>query len=138
MKTDKLERKRKSEAVYRAFQATATRRAKIAAEFREKLVLEVGENNLSASRLALIDSCVSAYVMTSELSTLFLAGRANPQQVGQLSISRGQLSRCLRSLGVIDRTSAEVEAVPSVDELLAPFRKAKEIDAQQDPVPADQ
>lgn len=107
MKADALARKRKSEQVYRTFQAMTARRMKLAADFRARLIAEINDKNPSASRGALIDLAVSSYVQASELSDRFLSGRATPSQVSQLSISRGQLQRALRSLGVIDRADDE-------------------------------
>lgn len=103
MKSSALERKRKSEQVYRTFQAMTARRMKLAADFRARLIAEIKDKNPGASRGALIDLAVSSYVQASELSDRFLSGRATPSQVSQLSIARGQLQRALRSLGVIDR-----------------------------------
>jgi len=103
LKEEALARKRKSEQVRAAFLETQGRRATLAAEFKAKLLAELGPGVSSASRDAMISAAVSAYVEVVEVSALFLSNRAKPSARGQLSIARGQLQRALRSLGVIDK-----------------------------------
>ena len=108
----------------RAFKITTERRGRIAADFRAKLVAELGEVNPTASRGALVELAISAYTQATELSAAFLAGRASPGQVAQMSIARGQLQRALRSLGVIDR---DADAATPAEKLAAFQRELEEM-----------
>lgn len=83
-----------------ALRVALDRRAQIAAVFRQQLITELGSAPATASRAALVDSCVSAYVQVSEVSRMYLIGRATPKALAQLGLARGQLARLLAALGL--------------------------------------
>jgi hypothetical protein len=86
--------------------ATRERRARLAATFRARLAAELGPDGSSVGRDALIEAAASAFVEVAELSARFLQGRASDAAMGRLGLARGQLTRTLRLLQVIERDSA--------------------------------
>lgn len=127
----------RSEATRAGARAKAEWRKQIAAEFRASLIAELKIDEPRGSQAALLVAATSAYVEVTELNERYLGGRITAKARTALALARGQLQRALRSLGVIDRGDDEPPAVPSADELLAPYRTAKEADVEPDAVPAD-
>jgi hypothetical protein len=102
--------------------ALRERRERLAAAFRERLERELGSDGDSVGRDALSELAVSAYVEVYEVSAQFRQGRASPAAMQRLSHARGQLTRALRQLGVIERDdgdAGESEDTPSLAQYLA-------------------
>jgi hypothetical protein len=102
------------------------RRSRLAADFKAKLLAELGPGISTASRDALTSAAISAFVQMTELTATFLGNRASPRDRRELGLARSELRRCLRSLGLIaDRSDNDDDApVPSVQDLIARYDKS--------------
>jgi len=107
------QKKRRSDAVLRIRRETRERRERLATDFRARLIVELGDARLSASRDALVEAATSAYVQTVELSARFNHAVANPRSVQALSLARGQLQRALLLLGLATYDATETTTTPS-------------------------
>lgn len=114
-----LAKKQHSVAVVLSRRATQARRARLAADFRAALLRELGPGELSASRMALVESACSAYTQMCELSSRFISTHATQAAVRHSAIARGQMQRALRALGLVDRDKDDDAQPQTVEEILA-------------------
>jgi hypothetical protein len=110
MPINDIDRKQRSATVAANARAAEARRRAIAAEFRERLLAELGGGVLTITQEALIVAATSCFVEITEGSTLFLRAKASIQQQRQLALSRGQLQRLLASLGLVAGATEAADA----------------------------
>jgi len=118
--------------VTKSNRTTQERRARLAAEFRARLVAELAPGG-SAARDSLVDNAVSCYVEIAELTSRFLRARAGASDMERCSRARSTLVRTLAVLGVTPKSASEANVSPKLDDWLRDWRARKKPNGEANP-----
>jgi len=118
LKAKGLKGQRRSALVRERFSRIAEYRKCLASDYAASLRRELHiEGDPTASVTALITTATSAYLQVVCLTETFTGNRATPKHLASLEVSRGQLQRALRALGLVEHD--EKDNVSIVEAALA-------------------